>query len=533
MYGKLAPALLFLFFFTGNARSGVFFLGSSVGEGEFAHDMENVTGDNIYSQEDADNNCDGRYQYYCKSPQVCPAGKGCGGRCIKCACPDTFDITSCSDPDYEPEGETCGGNFASSSCKCKYTAAVPAETTQACAKRACNNTVCIEYGCDESKYGKTCEGEYQPGSLSCGGKYEACVCSLNSQHQDCKDNKKCFRYGCDNQVCLECRCPNNYNKTCTGTGEEGADAGCVGEDGLRRYAACKCKAGHNTVCVSPKEGVGAACTADGGQKYQNCRCLNNYNKTCTGTGEEGADAGCVEEDGLRRYAACKCKANYRVCSYPYTGDGTTACTADGGQKYQNCRCTLTVDPARCVGDYAPTGASCDGKYERCECRYNNVRCGGNDVCKEHACGGSVCTRCGPCEDTCENHGLKSSGGSGCTYKQDVCGNSCYQCSSESNCQSLGYTVNLCAVGNNPQTTGCGGHYGFYYVLPEWVCPADSCYIKRCAVCGVGQGGHPKNTDTSRPKMRDDNCASTHGHIDAGKGRNDIIWLHNRCDWATN
>jgi hypothetical protein len=464
----ILTVLLFVIGIGASAYAKVYFLGNSGGdefgtadEQSFDKGRENITDDNVYSQEDIDDNCDGRYQY-CKLPKV-GDGPSCGSGgytgYTRCVCPASFDIDICPE-DYEPDSEACDGKYQA--CKCKYTAVPKPETTSECTKWACNGSICLEWGCP-GKYDKTCDGDYIPDGLSCGGKYTGCKCNITNIDCSYYPNRVCVRTNCDGAICTECACPVRYSNLCNGPGEEGVPGqGCTDDNGVTRYSQCRCRAGYN-VCSSPKVGVGTACTTDGGQKYTSCECPGGYNQSCSGD---------------------------------YTGNGT----------------------------------ACDGRYTDCKCKYEVKTCSeSTQECKEFACGGQ-CIRCGTCDDTCEAHGLKPAGGTGCTFSETICGKSCYKCTAASNCgpeyKTLGEWF---AIG--PESSGCGGHYGFYYTLPEWRCPDDPNRFKYgCGVCGVGQGGHWRNDGQI---MKEDSCAKEHGLIDYGRGRNDIIWLHNRCNWATN
>ena len=179
---------------------------------------------------------------------------------------------------------------------------------------------------------------------------------------------------------------------------------------------------------------------------------------------------------------CSCPSSYsQSCSSPQTGVGAVC-----DSKYQSCSCGSAYNQT-CSGDYVGVGASCNGKYQSCQCLYTNVSCLLGETCTTKACGGTVCTACAVTTDY------------------------------NSECRALGYRP-MGEIASNPQVYGCGGHFGKYYTLPEWTCPYNSGYILRCGVCA----------DISA-----DSCKAQHGYVDAGRGRNDIIWYHNKCNWATN
>ena len=293
----------------------------------------------------------------------CAPGETPEGFCIynsnyfeKCTCPAGYK--TCELP-YYGVGTACGNKYAS--CKedteraCKELNSEFTNTCQSGWKIDPNNT--CEY---DSTYGKCCNlcngydyttipnGYIQNGEActDCNGvkKYKIKINPCDG-YQDCGSMgpdtgaKSCMsgtqiKYNnckpCPNLGTLS-SCPSPYT--------------CTYEACSNRYYKSGCQSGYDWNASSK------TCTA---------QCASSYRYTCSGTGYAGGVG-----------TACNGKYTSCSCSSPYTWNGYS-CTVNCGYKKMwngsSCVCDPYYYPYSCNGSHeSPTGTSCNGKYERCYC----------------------------------------------------------------------------------------------------------------------------------------------------------------------
>lgn len=255
----------------------------------------------------------------------------------------------------------------------------------------------------------------------------------------------------------------------------------------------------------------------------------------------------------------------KSCTYPKAVVESSKCAFIFGS-YKKCECLPSFKISTCTSPKIQSSPICNGKSEGCICPPTVVLNNRNDVCTQRCDGNCIAKSCtaSPAETDC-HYGI-TTGSDGCGGTRDVCqicnlttctgisskpSNSSYVTSDCTDCNGTrtvnsdwecnsGYsrsgsgcvketsederTAALCVAagysyiwtGNG--SNGCGGHYQKYYRLPEWICPYNPSYGKNgCGVCS---------------DIPDDNCISSHqDNVDIGKGRTDLVWFGEKCDWA--
>ena len=207
-----------------------------------------------------------------------------------------------------------------------------------------------------AEYKYSCTGSAYSGGvgMSCGGKYQSCVCANGASWNG-----------------SGCGCASAYKYTCSGTNiSGGSGSACNG-----KYASCSCVSGANWngtggVCDSSyayactgtgySGGVGTKCNG----KYQECKCGSDYDwsglaceckpefqYTCSGTGYAGG----VGNKCNNKYQSCSCSSGYgwrnNVCS---------KCEAE--YKFD---CVSSSNDPNITGG---RGEACSEKYKYCSCK---------------------------------------------------------------------------------------------------------------------------------------------------------------------
>ena len=247
-----------------------------------------------------------------------------------------------------------------------------------------------------------------------------------------------------------CICADTYNKSCTGSDQQGKGESC---NGLYQECCNLCSDYPYTASNLPTGYVkGASCNSCSGTKYK-AQCDSAYKYACTynytGHISGGSGTAC---DG--KYKSCKCMSGYTwnastgtcdiscdpafdlTCtrsSYTHiTGGDGSAC--DG--KYQRCKCEsgYTWNPinnqceAECDLSYnldclpnsythilGGEGSACGGKYQRCKCESGYTWVSSGNYC-EQECNSSYKYECTPSYST----GISGGSGSDCNGKYTAC-----------------------------------------------------------------------------------------------------------------
>ena len=247
-----------------------------------------------------------------------------------------------------------------------------------------------------------------------------------------------------------CICADTYNKSCTGSDQQGKGESC---NGLYQECCNLCSDYPYTASNLPTGYVkGASCNSCSGTKYK-AQCDSAYKYACTynytGHISGGSGTAC---DG--KYKSCKCMSGYTwnastgtcdiscdpafdlTCtrsSYTHiTGGDGSAC--DG--KYQRCKCEsgYTWNPinnqceAECDLSYnldclpnsythilGSEGSACGGKYQRCKCESGYTWVSSGNYC-EQECNSSYKYECTPSYST----GISGGSGSDCNGKYTAC-----------------------------------------------------------------------------------------------------------------
>ena len=311
-----------------------------------------------------------------------------------------------------------------------------------------------------------------------------------------------------------CKCADEYNKTCTGTDEQGKGTACGG-----KYKECckKCTGYNYTSSNIPTGHIKtASCSSCTGTKYKT-KCDTNSSNTGTYVNcgsATGSGSSCKDDTGTY-YTKCTCPTMYEwsasakkcVCStgYKYTCSGTGYAGGEGNScdnKYQKCKCAsgytwnASTGTCTCGSTYKYTcsgsnitggsGTACGGKYTACKCAtgftWNSSSgmcvCNGTDWCSLN----QDCSSLGYKKQTCPERTIKCPFDTSYVY--------CISCQSEYKykytCSGTGY-----AGGSG---SACGGKYtqctcasGYKWDATSGVCKADR------AVCEVGTLYYSDNT----------------------------------------
>ena len=267
--------------------------------------------------------------------------------------------------------------------------------------------------------------------------------------------KQCALEGYVNDVCPEgeqpglacpydsgwhtgCVCKPEYNKTCTGSDEQGKGASCNG----KYKECCKLCSGYDYTASNIPSGYikGASCQSCDGVKYK-IKCDTNSSNTGTYISCGSATGGgksCTDDNGTY-YEKCTCPTNYEfnaqtqtcVCktNFKYACTGTGYAGGQGescDNKYQTCECatgyswSATSGCVKCgssfkyactgANEVKPSGSNCGGLYDKCSCKSGYKWSGGKCVVE---CDSSY-------KYTCTGTGYAGGAGSACGGKYTQC-----------------------------------------------------------------------------------------------------------------
>ena len=235
-----------------------------------------------------------------------------------------------------------------------------------------------------------------------------------------------------------CVCKPEYNKTCTGSDEQGKGASCNG----KYKECCKLCSGYDYTTSNIPSGYvkGASCTGCDGVKYK-IKCDTNSSNTGTYISCGSATGGgksCTDDMGTY-YERCTCPTNYEfnaqtqtcVCktNFKYACTGTGYAGGQGescDNKYQTCECatgynwSATSGCVKCgssfkyactgANEVKPSGSNCGGLYDKCSCKSGYKWSGGKCVAE---CDSSY-------KYTCTGTGYAGGVGSACGGKYIQC-----------------------------------------------------------------------------------------------------------------
>ena len=304
----------------------------------------------------------------------------------------------------------------------------------------------------------------------------------------------------DNSWHTGCKCAAEYNKTCTGTDEQGKGTACGG-----KYKECckKCTGYNYTASNIPaghvKTGSCESCT---GTKYKT-KCDTNSSNTGTYVdcgSATGSGTSCKDDTGTY-YTKCTCPTMYEwsasskkcVCStgYKYTCSGTGYAGGEGNScdnKYQKCKCAsgytwnASTGTCTCGSTYKYTcsgsnitggsGTACGGKYTACKCATGFTWdatsgmcvCNGTDWCTLN----QDCTSLGYKQQTCPERTIKCPFDTSYVY--------CISCQSE-----YKYTCSGTNITGGLGTT-CGGKYSKCTCADEYTWDETN---GECISCTIG------------------------------------------------
>lgn len=156
-----------------------------------------------------------------------------------------------------------------------------------------------------------------------------------SQYKACSDPKYGIGSPCGDKLYLSCKCPSNYNQTCTSP-KVGIGLVCDG-----KYTGCQCPSEYNTYCTGSGASVVSGATAcDGKYKLSECKCSGSYtSSTCASPKVTGGNA-CKISDSVTYYDECKCPSEYLKCNNG-GAIGSDSCTDDEGEKFKSCKSSGT------------------------------------------------------------------------------------------------------------------------------------------------------------------------------------------------
>ena len=278
---------------------------------------------------------------------------------------------------------------------------------------------------------------YTLSGLSCGGKYESCVCSRECCSDSmCGSNETCQNGSCvsldpctgitcgTNEVCSNgsCICASGY-KSCNGT--------CISNSSCCTNSDC----GNNQTCSN------GVCNCSSGYNSCNGTCISN--SSCCTDSDCGADETCSN-------GSCTSTCSYTItaadCSSECKSAGSSSCVRGGTTYYASCGASKcgsdqSCSNGTCVDNCTPLNDEENCKWGTKNCSDN---CGGYrsccktaaEYCTENGYKSGVTCEKGQTTETCPaDSGYKKCSGNGCPASQ-TCTYGCKTYSSQSGCSDV-------------------------------------------------------------------------------------------------
>ena len=290
----------------------------------------------------------------------------------------------------------------------------------------------------------------------------------------------------------KCGCPSDYDKTCTGTDEQGKGDSCEG----KYQECCNLCTGYDYTADNIPSGYvkSDSCESCDGTKYKaRCDVSEGGYMDC---GEVVGVGGSCTDDSGTYYKQCNCPLNYEW------NEETKTCTCSTSFKY-DCQGSGYAD--------TQTGNTCDNKYSSCDCAEGFVWDGKSGMC---VCDGvdwcalnQDCTALGYAQQTCPKWSIKcpydtsfvkcidcppsfseECTGSGQVGEGQSCDGKYQSCTCDSSyqytCTGTGYS--------GGSGTACGGKYNSCtctspYTWSNGACSCPSTYKYTCTGTGYSGG----------------------------------------------